>query len=465
MKMSSAMIPFLLLSFVACQSESKKSNVGKKTDEVSTSTSEEESTHPRLKITKKRKTELKKDFSNFSIFKEDINSYKVNFEAISGHYTNAIVECAKGHFDREKELFFASFDESGFKASVELSISDKDPLDVEFECKVMDQDLELDDAKIHLRKSFVVSGIKNPYSLGVGFGPIETLVFEEGAMLLTEGVYLNIEAKEIISRGGEIVTFTEESTLKALDDQHGASGGIINIVTETAVGKLSVQLRGKNAGKQTRVPEVMKEIPGKDLALDGTCKGDKQDYSDKDQRCFGKRGHQGFKGNKGYKHAELHEAYLQNPNPKEVVEWDYFINFVKDHPDLKPYRTEWTIYDEDLKISGSIDMIYENSDGTLSIYDWKRSKDITRVNNFNKFAINKLICHMPDANFWHYALQLNTYKRLIERKYGKTVTDLYLVRLHPDAEEKNYELIKLPDLSKEIDELFEQRKQKLTVNS
>jgi hypothetical protein len=168
---------------------------------------------------------------------------------------------------------------------------------------------------------------------------------------------------------------------------------------------------------------------------------------------------------KGYTHTELYEAYLQNPKAIEVVEWDYFINFVKDHPDLKPYRTEWTIYDEDLKISGSIDMIYENPDGTLSIYDWKRSKDITRVNNFNKFAINKLICHMPDANFWHYALQLNTYKRLIERKYGKTVTDLYLVRLHPDAEEKNYELIKLPDLTKEIDELFEQRKEKLIVNS
>jgi len=170
-------------------------------------------------------------------------------------------------------------------------------------------------------------------------------------------------------------------------------------------------------------------------------------------------------GHKGYNHSDLHEAYLKDPKAKEVIEWDYFINFVKDHPELKPYRTEWTIYDEDLKISGSIDMIYENPDGTLSIYDWKRSKEITRVNNFNKFAINKLICHMPDANFWHYALQLNTYKRIIERKYGKIVTDLYLVRLHPDAEEKNYELIKLPDLSKEIDELFEERKQKLIVNS
>jgi hypothetical protein len=173
---------------------------------------------------------------------------------------------------------------------------------------------------------------------------------------------------------------------------------------------------------------------------------------------------------KEYDHTDLHNAYLIDANKEKEkekekeIEWGYFINFVKDHPELKPYRTEWTIYDEELKISGSIDMVYENPDGTLSIYDWKRSKDITRVNNFNKFAINKLICHMPDANFWHYALQLNTYKRLLERKYGKIVTDLYLVRLHPDAEEKNYELIKLPDLTKEIDDLFEERKQKLIIN-
>jgi ATP-dependent exoDNAse (exonuclease V) beta subunit len=164
-----------------------------------------------------------------------------------------------------------------------------------------------------------------------------------------------------------------------------------------------------------------------------------------------------------YKHTDLYNSYLtlSSSNETKAIEWDYFINFIKDHPELKPYRTEWTIYDEDLKISGSIDMVYENPDGTLSIYDWKRSKEITRINNFKKFAINKLICHMPDSNFWHYALQLNTYKRILERKYGKIVTDLYLVRLHPDAEEKNYELIKLPDLTKEVDELFEERKQKL----
>ena len=168
-----------------------------------------------------------------------------------------------------------------------------------------------------------------------------------------------------------------------------------------------------------------------------------------------------------YKHADLYDSYsnVANEEKEKAIEWDYFINFVKDHPELKPYRTEWTIYDEDLKISGSIDMVYENPDGTLSIYDWKRSKEITRVNSFNKYAKTKLICHMPDSNFWHYALQLNTYKRILERKYNKIITDLYLVRLHPDAEEKNYELIKLPDLTKEIDELFEERKKEVNKES
>jgi len=167
-----------------------------------------------------------------------------------------------------------------------------------------------------------------------------------------------------------------------------------------------------------------------------------------------------------YTNKELYEIYMSDnkmTHDSKAIEWQYFINFVRDFPDLKPYRTEWTVYHDDVKISGSIDMIYENPDGTLSIYDWKRAKLITRINNFNKFALPPQICHLPDSNFWHYALQLNTYKAIIEQKYGKVVKNLFLVRLHPDAEEKNYELIELPDLSTEIKDLFIERKKQLTI--
>ena len=165
-----------------------------------------------------------------------------------------------------------------------------------------------------------------------------------------------------------------------------------------------------------------------------------------------------------YTQKQLYEVYRGDyKNVDEQVEWEYFLQFVGDHPQLKPYRTEWMIYDEDLKIAGSIDMVYENSDGTLSIYDWKRSKEISKTNNWNKFALNPLICHMPDTNFWHYALQLNTYKAILERKYGKIVTKLCLVRLHPDIQEQTYELLEVPILEKEISDLFEEREKELSV--
>lgn len=139
-------------------------------------------------------------------------------------------------------------------------------------------------------------------------------------------------------------------------------------------------------------------------------------------------------------------------------EWNYFLKFVEDHKKMKPYRTEWMIFHEDVKLAGSIDMVYENEDGALEIYDWKRSKDITKINTWNKFATNKIINNLPDSNFWHYALQLNTYRKILQDKYGKKVVKLCLVRLHPDNEDETYELLNVPLLDKEMELLFEEKR-------
>jgi hypothetical protein len=159
-----------------------------------------------------------------------------------------------------------------------------------------------------------------------------------------------------------------------------------------------------------------------------------------------------------YSHNELFQEYEiaeKYAHVERELEWVMFIQFVKDHPHLKPYRTEWTIYHEDAKIAGSIDMVYENADGTLEIYDWKRCKEITSVNGWNETATNPLIKHLPATNFWQYSLQLNTYRKILEDKYGKRVTKLCLVRIHPDS--SNYELLEVPFLDKEISDLFGER--------
>ena len=157
-----------------------------------------------------------------------------------------------------------------------------------------------------------------------------------------------------------------------------------------------------------------------------------------------------------------YEKYQDNTPPNESEEWGFFLEFAKAFPHLKPYRTEWTVYNEDLKLSGSIDMVYQNpEDDTLSIYDWKRAKEIAKTNGFNKYAVTECINHLPDTNFWHYSLQLNTYKAILEAKYGKKIRELYLVRLHPNNTKKTFDLIKCADLSEEIRDLFEYRKEQL----
>jgi ATP-dependent exoDNAse (exonuclease V) beta subunit len=139
------------------------------------------------------------------------------------------------------------------------------------------------------------------------------------------------------------------------------------------------------------------------------------------------------------------------------IEYQYFCKFADDFKELKPYRTEWMVYYEELKLSGSIDMIFENPDGTLQIYDWKRCKEIQHESNFGKYSTTTCISHLPDTNFWHYALQLNVYKTILEHKYDKKVTNLYLVCIHPDNAYKTYERIEVPFLNDEIEQLFQIR--------
>ena len=174
---------------------------------------------------------------------------------------------------------------------------------------------------------------------------------------------------------------------------------------------------------------------------------------------------------KGYTHKELYDEYnLNNPytlleNQPTTLEWSYFLEFVKNNPTLKPYRTEWLIYNEELKLAGSIDMVYETENGDLLIYDWKRSKEITKTNSWGKSAITECINHLPDTNFWHYSLQLNTYKNILENRYGKKVVGLFLVKLHPDNSKKSYEVLKVPFLEEEMKDMTEYRKSLLLVKS
>ena len=132
-------------------------------------------------------------------------------------------------------------------------------------------------------------------------------------------------------------------------------------------------------------------------------------------------------------HKMFEDYYNGLPVNESSLEYGYFQKFITDHQHMVPYRSEWTVYDEDLKISGSIDMTFLNEDGTLSIYDWKRCKSIEKTTAYRQFA-KYPIQHIPDTNFWHYTLQLNAYKMILERKYGFVVKDMFLICIHPELD-------------------------------
>jgi ATP-dependent exoDNAse (exonuclease V) beta subunit len=165
------------------------------------------------------------------------------------------------------------------------------------------------------------------------------------------------------------------------------------------------------------------------------------------------------KGNNAAKDGtKLHydiECYYNNMEVNNSsIEYGHFQGFVENYFNLTPYRTEWIIYDEKLRIAGSIDMVFKNDDGSFDIYDWKRVKDITKNNTYNKFMKTDVVI-LPDTNYWHYALQLNVYKAILINMYKLVVRDLYLVSLHP--ENKSYIRIKVADLQPQVELLFKQK--------
>lgn len=147
--------------------------------------------------------------------------------------------------------------------------------------------------------------------------------------------------------------------------------------------------------------------------------------------------------------------YMIPEEIKQTPEWKYFMNFWTDHGwDLEPYRTEWEVWSADHKLAGSIDMVFRRkSDGKFLIYDWKRSKEIKTDNNFQT-GLGPL-SHLPDCNYWHYSLQLNVYRWILETLYGLVIADMYLLILHPDN--GNYRRMQLNRMDDEVRDMLDCR--------
>ena len=103
---------------------------------------------------------------------------------------------------------------------------------------------------------------------------------------------------------------------------------------------------------------------------------------------------------------------------------------------LVPYRTEWRIFDEDLRLAGTVDLLSLDPGGRFVIYDWKRSRklvdDAGRPVTANPWqCASPPISFLPDTPFNHYLIQQNLYAYILATRYDIHVAALHLVVLHP----------------------------------
>lgn len=131
------------------------------------------------------------------------------------------------------------------------------------------------------------------------------------------------------------------------------------------------------------------------------------------------------------------------------TELRYFRQFMNDSSAI-PFRTEWHIYDLSHRIAGTIDLICRNGD-SYDLYDWKRSRKATPDQTIWSYGINGMD-HIPDISFYHYALQQNMYKYILEHNYGIKVGKMFIVILHPIYD--NYLKYEMPDLQQEMKVIF-----------
>lgn len=135
------------------------------------------------------------------------------------------------------------------------------------------------------------------------------------------------------------------------------------------------------------------------------------------------------------------------------TEKEQFLHFNSQHQ-FQPFRTEWAIYDEDLEIAGTIDMANINNNGSIDIYDWKRSSRLVdyygnpkSTNAYGDKSINGLI-DIDNTPYWHYCIQQNLYRYILEKNYGIKVNKMYLVNF--SIHTNDYAKLEVPKMDKAV---------------
>lgn len=93
-----------------------------------------------------------------------------------------------------------------------------------------------------------------------------------------------------------------------------------------------------------------------------------------------------------------------------------------------PVREELIVHNADWSLCGTIDLLaYNVRTGQFAILDYKTNKEIKKDNPWQRMMAP--FEEFPDSNYYHYSLQLSTYKAIVETKTNLRIGDLMLIHI------------------------------------
>lgn len=136
-------------------------------------------------------------------------------------------------------------------------------------------------------------------------------------------------------------------------------------------------------------------------------------------------------------------------------------NFYNDYKKrLEHLADEYTVGSEEYDIASNIDHLFRNKlTGGLVLVDYKTNKEMT---GYNKQAYKKSmklpLQNLNDDAIHHYYIQLSIYKYLVEKYTNLKIEEMFIVYFSENI--KNYEIIEIPYLKDEVEDILEIRRVK-----
>ncbi|MBO7611022.1 MAG: hypothetical protein J6T23_02300, partial [Elusimicrobia bacterium] len=125
---------------------------------------------------------------------------------------------------------------------------------------------------------------------------------------------------------------------------------------------------------------------------------------------------------------------------------------------LKHLADEFVVGSPEHDIASAIDHLFINKlTGGLVLVDYKTNSDIHKTEKYAK-NMKVPLQHLKDFTLNHYYIQLSIYKYLVEKYTNLKIEEMFIVYFSENIE--NYEIIGIPYLKNEVEEILEIRRVK-----